>query len=157
LYQGLTRHPDIELTTFSEYLDRDGPVAEIGSLVAGSWVYGTFSTWLGDPDKNRGWEMLADAKQCFDRVVASRRLTESELRRAEHQLAICEGSDWFWWFGNYNPEQAVSSFERQFRMNLSNLYSILGESAPDYLSEVFALGAGSPPLGGTMRRGAPGA
>jgi hypothetical protein len=22
---------------------------------------------------------------------------------AKIQLAICEGSDWFWWFGDYNP------------------------------------------------------
>ncbi|MGH8550367.1 MAG: glycoside hydrolase [Methylococcales bacterium] len=155
LYQGLTRHPDIELTTFSEYLDHHGPVAEIGTLVPGTWVYGTFSTWLGDPDKNRGWEMLCDAKRCFDRVVASRKLTESELRHAEQQLAICEGSDWFWWFGDLNPEDAVRSFERQFRMNLSNLYTILGELAPDYLSNVFAHGTGAQPMGGAMRRSAP--
>lgn len=155
LYQRLSRHPHIELTTFSEYLDREGPVSEIGSLVAGSWVYGTFSTWLGDPDKNRGWEMLCDAKRCFDRVVLSGRFNESELRRAEHQLAVCEGSDWFWWFGDYNPEDAVSSFERLFRMNLSNLYSILREPAPAYLSEVFTHGRGAPTTGGTMRRSAP--
>ncbi|MGR9107397.1 MAG: glycoside hydrolase [Gammaproteobacteria bacterium] len=152
LYQRLARHPDIEMTTFSEYLDGKGPVSEIGSLVAGSWVYGTFSTWLGDPDKNRAWEMLCEVKRTFDRVVSGGRLNESELRRAEQQLAVCEASDWFWWFGDYNPEDAVSSFERQFRMNLANLYTILGEPRPEYLTEVFAHGSGAPPLGGAMRR-----
>ncbi len=155
LYQRLGRHPGIELTTFSEYLDRNGPFAEIETLTAGSWVYGTFSTWLGDPDKNRAWEMLCDAKACYDRVVANRQLNDSVLRRAEHQLAICEGSDWFWWFGDYNPEDAVRSFDRLYRLNLSNLYAILNQSAPDYLAEVFTHGKGSPPLGGAMRRSTP--
>jgi alpha-amylase/alpha-mannosidase (GH57 family) len=155
LYQRLARHPGIELTTFSEYLDRNGPAAEIESVTAGSWVYGTFSTWLGDPDKNRAWEMLCDAKTCYDRVVASRELNDAELRRAEHQLAVCEGSDWFWWFGDYNPEDAVSSFDRLYRLNLSNLYAILKQPAPGYLAEVFTHGKGAPPLGGAMRRSAP--
>ena len=28
-------------------------------LVAGSWVYGNLSTWIGSPDKNRAWDLLA--------------------------------------------------------------------------------------------------
>lgn len=154
LYSRLAEHSQIELTTFSGYLDGQGEVAEIPHLVAGSWVYGTFSTWIGDIDKNRGWDMLGDAKWCFDKIVATGRLNEMEVRRAELQLAVCEGSDWFWWFGDYNPEEAVSTFERQFRMNLANLYQILGEEPPSYLTEIFAHGSGAPLHGGAMRRGA---
>ena len=123
-------------------------------LVAGSWVYGTFSTWIGDTDKNRGWDMLGDVKQCFDKVVASGRLSKKKLQIAENQLAICEGSDWFWWFGDYNPGEAVSNFEKQFRLNLSNLYQLLGEEVPAYLSLTFTQGAGDPAMGGAMRPGA---
>ena len=72
-------------------------------------------------DKNRGWDMLGDVKKCFDHVRAIGRLNEEQIRQAEHQLAICEGFDWFWWFGDYNPGEAVSNFEKQFRLNLSNL------------------------------------
>ncbi len=154
LYSRLVEHRQIELTTFSDYLDGQGDVAEIQHLVAGSWVYGTFSTWIGDADKNRGWDMLGDAKWCYDKIVATGRLNDAEMRRAELQLAVCEGSDWFWWFGDYNPEEAVSTFERQFRMNLANLYQILGEEPPSYLTEVFTHGSGAPPMGGAMRRGA---
>jgi alpha-amylase/alpha-mannosidase (GH57 family) len=128
-------------------------VKPLEKLMAGSWVYGTFSTWIGDSDKNRGWDMLGDAKKCFDAVVAANRLSKEQLSEVEFQLAVCEGSDWFWWFGDYNPDQAVSSFEKQFRLNLTNLYHLLGEHSPAYLSLSFTQGSGAPAMGGTMRKG----
>ncbi|PPD05654.1 MAG: glycoside hydrolase [Methylobacter sp.] len=153
LYQRLSAHPYIELTTFSECLKNKVEVKQLNKLVAGSWVYGTFSTWIGDIDKNRGWDMLGDAKWVFDKVIAGNRLTEEQVAAAEHQLAICEGSDWFWWFGDYNPGEAVSNFEKQFRLNLANLYRLLGETPPAYLSLSFTQGSGAPAMGGAMRPG----
>lgn len=97
--------------------------------------------------------MLGDVKKAFDRAVAEGRLSESQLRQAELQLAVCEGSDWFWWFGDYNPEYAVSSFEKQYRLNLTNLYQWLGEESPPYLALSFTQGTGAPAMGGTMRHG----
>jgi len=72
---------------------------------------------------------------------------------AQCQLSICEGSDWFWWFGDYNSADTVSDFERLYRMHLSNLYTMLGEDPPEYLSMVFAHGGGSPAQTGVMRKG----
>ncbi len=153
LYQRLANHPGIELTTFSECLEQQVDVKPLSKLVAGSWVYGTFSTWIGDIDKNRGWDMLGDAKWVFDRVMSSGRLTDNQVQKAECQLAVCEGSDWFWWFGDYNPGEAVSNFEKQFRLNLANLYRLLGEEPPAYLAMSFTQGSGSPVMGGAMRPG----
>ena len=67
------------------------------------------------------------------------------------QLAVCEGSDWFWWFGDYNPAQSVSDFERLYRQHLANLYHLLGVEPPAYLSESFTHGNGAPQRGGVMR------
>jgi alpha-amylase/alpha-mannosidase (GH57 family) len=117
-------------------------------------VYGTFSTWIGDPDKNRAWEMLVEAKIVYDRVIASDQLDAEQQENAAIQLARCEGSDWFWWFGDYNPGDTVSDFERLFRLQLTHLYRLLGESPPDYLSAIFAHGSGDPSLGGVMRQNA---
>ena len=153
LYKQLAGHPDIELTTFSECLDADVKIQSLSHLVSGSWVYGTFSTWIGDADKNRGWDMLGDAKRCYDKVVATGTLSKGKLIEAEVQLAVCEGSDWFWWFGDYNPGEAVSDFEHQFRLNLTNLYHLLGKEPPAYLSLSFTQGSGSPAMGGAMRPG----
>jgi alpha-amylase/alpha-mannosidase (GH57 family) len=157
LYERLLDHPLLSLTTYSDYLSGHGAGAatepgKLPHLVPGSWVYGTFSTWIGDPDKNRGWDMLGEAKACFDRVAASGRLDPEQLQKAEVQLATCEGSDWFWWFGDYNPADSVSDFEQLFRRQLSHLYYLLGEQPPAYLSEVFARGSGEPSLGGVMRQ-----
>ncbi len=150
LYQRLAEHPRIELTTFSDYLRDYGP-KPLGALVAGSWVYGTLSTWIGDQDKNRGWDMLGDAKRAFD--AAAPGLSGERLRNAEEQLAVCEGSDWFWWLGDYNPQSTVSDFERLYRQHLSNLYQLIGVEPPEYLAHVFARGSGAPAMGGTMRPG----
>ena len=153
LYKRLAEHPDLRLTTFSDCVARCAVMPfSLPRLVAGSWVYGTLSTWIGDKDKNRGWEMLGDAKHAFDRVVASGRLTPAKVEAAELQLATCEGSDWFWWFGDYNPGAAVSDFEQLFRRQLMHLYELLGEPAPDYLQQVFAFGTGDPSRGGVMRQ-----
>lgn len=153
LYKRLALHPAIELTTFSECLKNKVPVKPLSRLIAGSWVYGTFSTWIGDADKNRGWDMLGEAKTVFDQVMAAKRLSAKQVKAAEIQLAVCEGSDWFWWFGDYNPGEAVSNFEKQFRMNLANLYKLLGEQPPSYLALSFTQGSGAPAMGGAMRPG----
>ncbi|MDD3517322.1 MAG: glycoside hydrolase family 57 protein [Chromatiales bacterium] len=157
LYQKLAAHPDIELTTYSDALAKLKSVKSLPGLVAGSWVYGSFSTWIGDRDKNRGWEMLAEAKQAFDKAVRMGRLGGEQLDRAMEQLAVCEGSDWCWWFGDYNPALSVSDFERLYRQHLVNLYQLIGETPPEYLAHSFTHGGGEPTSGGVMRQGQPAA
>jgi len=153
LYKELLANKNIELTTFSRCIDAGVSLVSMPHFVAGSWVYGTFSTWIGDNDKNRAWDMLGDAKRVFDSAVASQRLSPEQLNMAQRQLAVCEGSDWFWWFGDYNPADTVSDFDHLYRMQLAGLYQMIGEQPPEYLSHVFAHGSGKPTLGGVMRRG----
>ncbi|ODB86134.1 glycoside hydrolase [Candidatus Thiodiazotropha endoloripes] len=153
MYERLSQHPRLRLTTFSEVLDRQKKLSpRLSKLVAGSWVYGTFTTWIGDRDKNRAWDMLGEAKKVYDQVLDTKNFSDDQLREIEKQLAICEGSDWFWWFGDYNPESTVSDFEQLFRSQLSHLFELLGEAVPDYLSEVFAVGSGAPVQGGVMKK-----
>lgn len=155
LYEKLAAHPGINLTTFSECMERDIACPELKGVVAGSWVYGTFSTWIGEVDKNRGWEMLIEAKRAVDRVLKTDRLTAEQREQVELQLAICEGSDWFWWFGDYNPSVAVQDFDALFRLQLANLYQLLGAEPPEYLAHAFSFGSKGegPAHGGVMRQG----
>jgi alpha-amylase/alpha-mannosidase (GH57 family) len=150
LYRRLSEHPAIELTTFSDCL-KTVPAKNLKQLTAGSWVYGTLSTWIGEPDKNRGWDMLGDAKHAFD--AAAGRLGAEQLERARRQLAVCEGSDWFWWFGGDNPAATVADFEQLYRQHLTNLYQLIGAEPPEYLAQVFTRGGGAPVHGGAMRPG----
>ena len=152
VYKRIAESSKLRLSTFSECLEESIPPGSFSTLVAGSWVYGTFSTWIGDKDKNRGWDMLADAKRAFDEALP--KLDDAKKRAAaERQMAICEGSDWFWWFGDYNPEGAVNDFDRLYRLQLANLYQLLGIEPPDYLAHSFTQGRGDPAAGGVMRKG----
>lgn len=153
LYSRLAEHPELDLTTFSECLDNGVQASELPKMMGGSWVYGSYSTWIGDKDKNHGWDLLSQAKQCYDRVTASKEFEPEILHALQRQLAICEGSDWFWWFGDYNSADSVSDFERLFRLHLSNLYQMLGEEVPNTLSEAVSQGGVGTEQGGTMRRG----
>ena len=152
LYALLASHPLIELTTLSACLTRGLKAAPLPRVAAGSWVHGTLATWMGDPAKNRAWDLLCDAKEAFDRAVSSSALDAASTEAASHQLALCESSDWFWWFGDYNPAESVSQFDRLYRRQLVTLYRRLGLEAPAVLAQPISTGSGSPEHGGVMRR-----
>jgi alpha-amylase/alpha-mannosidase (GH57 family) len=153
MYERIAEHSRLRLTTFSEAQKQSRRLApKLNKLVAGSWVYGTFTTWIGNKDKNRAWDLLGLAKKDYDEALKHKQYSAERLESLERQLAICEGSDWFWWFGDYNPGSTVSDFERLFRHQLSYLYELLEIPRPDYLSQVFAIGSGDPSLGGVMRK-----
>ncbi len=153
LYGLIARQSWLATTTCSDWLARNPDrCGRLPRLTAGSWVYGTFSTWIGEPDKNRAWDLLCTAKQAYDLVMDSGRLDAAAQAAAEAQLAVCEGSDWFWWFGDYNPREAVESFDALFRANLARLYELLRLPRPPQLDVPLSSGGGSPEGGGTMRR-----
>jgi len=152
LYSLLAAHPLLELTTLSDCVARGVEPVPLANAVAGSWVHGTLATWMGDPAKNRAWDLLCDAKVAFDGAMASGALDAAQRVAAERQLALCESSDWFWWFGDYNPADAVSQFDSLYRRQLVVLYRILGLPPPESLAQPISVGRGSPEHGGVMRR-----
>ncbi|HWZ64831.1 MAG TPA: glycoside hydrolase family 57 protein [Steroidobacteraceae bacterium] len=156
LYSLLASHPSLELTTLSGCLARGVRPAPLPRIAAGSWVHGTLATWIGDPAKNRAWDLLCDAKEAYDRVVSAPAFGAEQRALAGRQLAQCESSDWFWWFGDYNPAESVSQFDRLFRRQLVTLYRRLGLEAPAELAQPISTGHGSPELGGVMRRASAG-
>jgi alpha-amylase/alpha-mannosidase (GH57 family) len=152
LYSVLAEHPLIELTTLSECVARGLEPLPLTKVVAGSWVHGTLATWMGDAAKNAAWDLLCEAKEAFDRVMREGTLDKAHRLDVERQLALCESSDWFWWFGDYNPAEAVSQFDRLYRRQLVNLYRLLGVPVPVSLDHPISVGRGAPESGGVMRR-----
>jgi len=152
LYAELAAHPALELTTLSDCVARGLEPRQLTRVVTGSWVHGTLATWIGDPDKNAAWELLCEAKLAFDRVLAQKSLSDSQLAAAEQQLALCESSDWFWWFGDYNPSDAVKQFDELYRRQLGVLYRLLRLDPPPSLARALSVGRGAPEHGGVMRR-----
>ncbi|HYB34131.1 MAG TPA: glycoside hydrolase family 57 protein [Steroidobacteraceae bacterium] len=151
LYTQLSDHPLLELTTLSDCLARGMQPAPLPRVCAGSWVHGTLATWIGDPAKNRAWDLLCDAKAAYDRALPA--MTDPAQRAAAgRQLALCESSDWFWWLGDYNPADAVSQFDRLYRRQLLTLYRRLNLAPAGELALPIVTGHGTPEHGGVMRR-----
>lgn len=156
LYALLEDHPAIRPTTYAAVVgDSARRFPRLERLVAGSWVYGNLATWIGDRDKNRAWDLLCEAKRSFDLVTASGRLDAARLEQASRQLGVCEGSDWCWWFGDYNPPESVADIDAVYRANLARLYDLLELPAPPALAEPVSRGGGHDGhTVGAMRRSA---
>ncbi len=151
MYRALVTDPIIEPVTFTEAAQL--PTKVMPAICPGSWVYGSFSTWIGDVEKNRAWDLLVEAKRNYDRVMAGNSLSEAQRLRATRQLAICEGSDWFWWFGDYNPSESVQDFDALYRDQLRMLYRLLELTPPPALEIPISHGADHVRgTSGTMRR-----
>ena len=122
LYQRISQADFIKTTTVSEYLKLNPAKKEIKRLSAGSWIYGEFGKWIGNPQKVKAWEWLAQARKAMGE-------TKNPSDLAWKQMYILEGSDWFWWAG----EDPDGSFDRLFRLHLTNLYQLIKEEPPAYL------------------------
>lgn len=123
-YRRISESDFIKTTTISEYLKLKPAEKEIKRLSAGSWIYGEFGKWIGNPSKVRCWEMLTDARKALEKVKHP--VNELALK----QMYVLEGSDWFWWAG----EDPDGSFDRLFRLHLSNFYKLINHDAPAYLN-----------------------
>jgi len=129
LYSQLSHHDEIQLVTVAEFLDQFPPTATLPAekLHSGSWVDGSFTTWIGDPAKNRAWDLLTHARQT---LANHPEVTEENNPEAWEALYAAEGSDWFWWFGEGHSSNQDAMFDQLFREHLSTLYAALNEPIP---------------------------
>ncbi|MEO1211696.1 MAG: glycoside hydrolase [Cyanobacteria bacterium J06638_20] len=129
LYSQLSHHDGIRLVTVSEYLEQFPPTATLPAdkLHSGSWVDGSFTTWIGDPAKNRAWDLLTHARQT---LANHPEVTEDNNPEVWEALYAAEGSDWFWWFGEGHSSNQDAMFDQLFREHLSTLYAALNEPVP---------------------------
>jgi alpha-amylase/alpha-mannosidase (GH57 family) len=123
LYQRISESDFINPTTISEYLKLNPAKSLIKRLSAGSWIYGEFGKWIGSPHKVKAWDWLGQARKAIEK-------TKNPGDLAWKQMYILEGSDWFWWAG----EDPDGSFDRLFRLHLTNLYILINQEPPEYLS-----------------------
>ncbi len=154
LYQGLRAHGSIRTWTFGGYLAQHAAAASrtLPALKAGSWVQGNLLTWIGTPAKNRAWDLLCGAKQSFDLVISSGRLSAAAQDAARRQLSDCEGSDWFWWLQDGSASPAMLAFDRLFRAKLAHLYRLLGLPVPIRLADPICRADGEGGSAAAMRR-----
>ncbi|MFS0516964.1 glycoside hydrolase [Nostoc sp. UIC 10607] len=134
LYQSLSDEPHLKLVTVSEFLEEFPATATIpgGQLHSGSWVDGSFTTWIGDPAKNRAWDYLTGAREM---LASHPEATEENNPEAWEALYAAEGSDWFWWFGAGHSSNQDAIFDQLFREHLFGIYKALNEPVPPYLKQ----------------------
>ncbi|MBI1398060.1 MAG: glycoside hydrolase [Betaproteobacteria bacterium] len=154
LYAELEAHASIRTTTYARVLETgQDAFGRLQKVVAGSWVYGNLATWIGHPDKNRAWDLLCEAKRRYDLVMDGGRLPAERREAASRQLGACEGSDWCWWFGDYNPPESVAAIDAVYRANLAQLYVLLELPVPVALTHPVSRGGARPgQTTGAMRR-----
>ncbi|NCJ07322.1 glycoside hydrolase [Synechococcales cyanobacterium C] len=132
LYGQLCSRQDLKLVTVAEYLEQFSPRQTLpaAKLHSGSWVDGSFTTWIGDPIKNRAWDLLTAARQTLANHPEA---TEDNNPEAWEALYAAEGSDWFWWFGEGHSSNQDAMFDQLFREHLMALYHALEEPIPEVL------------------------
>jgi alpha-amylase/alpha-mannosidase (GH57 family) len=134
LYEKLSQDDDIKLVTVSEFIEQFPPTASIpaDSLHSGSWVDGNFTTWIGDPVKNRAWDLLTEARETLAKHPEA---SEANNPEAWEALYAAEGSDWFWWFGEGHSSNQDEMFDQLFREHLCAIYHALNEPIPQKLKQ----------------------
>jgi hypothetical protein len=106
-----------------------GTPTALPALHSGSWIDADFHIWIGHPEKNRAWDMLARTRRA---LVSAGSKPESDPEAWE-ALFAAEGSDWFWWFGedHFTADRAI--FDRLFREHLEAVHERMGWPAPAWL------------------------
>jgi alpha-amylase/alpha-mannosidase (GH57 family) len=151
LYARLARADVVRAVTFGEYLtgipnENVAPhppltLDPLKPLACASWIDEAGSlpgndlgTWVGEPEENRAWELLGEARDALERSSAP---APAKAEAREYLLAA-EASDWFWWYGDDQGGGGEEEFDRLFRENVAAAYRALGVSPPAATGEVVA-------------------
>ncbi len=153
-YKALTTTEEIQSITFSNALEEIGQtnVRAISHIVAGSWINANFKIWIGHPEKNRAWDLLADAAEAFHSYKAIGDEAVKHYQSAYIALLQAEGSDWFWWYGDDNSSSQKHLFDSLFRSHLVEMYIHLRLPVPHVLFENIGGGDSSGGQYGAMHR-----
>jgi alpha-amylase/alpha-mannosidase (GH57 family) len=133
LYRRLSEDESFNVCTVSDYLERNPPTVDIYKLHAGSWIAADYHIWIGDPVKNKAWDLLKSTRQFLEHELAGSNHDEDVKNRCLEEIYAAEGSDWFWWFGEPNSSAHDHVFDEQFRLRLQNVYRMLKHPYPDEL------------------------
>ncbi len=143
IYKGIAESPTLRLSTCSEVLEETRFDGRLHSIFPGSWINGNYGIWIGHPEENLAWDLIAQAREA---AVSANPLVAAALRSGEpstdatvemicRSLYAAEGSDWFWWYGDDHFSPHSDRFDRLFRQHLMNVYRLLGQDSPRALLE----------------------
>jgi hypothetical protein len=117
-------------------LDLHGQPLPLLRLAPGSWINGNFDIWLGSPEDNQAWDLLAETRDFFAEFQESAPAPQRDL--AQEELLVAEGSDWCWWYGPEHSTANDQDFDALYRTHLANVYRALGRRPPDIMAQPIA-------------------
>lgn len=132
IYELIENDYSLETVLISEYLEEEKHKKEIDAIKSSSWANRNFQLWIGEPVKNLAWTYLKNVKKDMDNILLSNK-KGMNVELARKELFLCEGSDWFWWYGEPNDSGQDHIFDYLFREHLKSIYKYLGEDYPRYL------------------------
>ena len=132
LYSLIEKDESLETVLISDYIEKEKYHKPLPKIAAGSWINRNFKLWIDEPIKNLAWSYLKQVRDDFSAYVKKNPYNPN-IELARRELFICEGSDWFWWYGEPNDSGKDNIFDYIFREHLKNIYIYLGLEAPSHL------------------------
>ena len=129
LYSSLQTQPWCTTLTMDEVSNIQAKPLEY--LAPGSWINGSFDTWVGEKQKTKAWELLFVTKKAYEENVAH--LTEAKKAQITEFFLKAESSDWYWWFGSDHYSDYMQEFDALFRNQLINIYHLMDILPPSDL------------------------
>ncbi|MBN1900619.1 hypothetical protein JW926_04750 [Candidatus Sumerlaeota bacterium] len=136
LYSRIVEESALEPTTPSEYLKSFPPKKNLNSLFSGSWINHNFYIWIGHEDDRKSWEKLAQAKNDIEQRLQNpeAKISPESAQKARKLIAIAEGSDWNWWYGDDHSSGLDEQFDELYRSHLIEAYRAVNLEAPVHLN-----------------------
>jgi hypothetical protein len=130
LYSELEADENIVTTTVSGYLERVAERRPLHRLHTGSWIGASLDTWIGDPEHNVAWDLLAQTRGWLEDFGRHHPAESETVAAAWREIMIAEGSDWFWWYSRKHDSGMDAIWDNQFRLHLRNVYKLVGARPP---------------------------
>ncbi len=161
LYQELSDAPWCQTITMDEAKSLKKQ-KKLSRIHPGTWIHGTFDTWVGHSEKKRAWELLFQTRR--EAQMKMDAVDEKLKEEVKYHLLASECSDWFWWYGEDHTSDFASEFDELFRGHLISVYQLLELPVPEDLWEPISQTSSdtkcwekptsmiSPRIGGSSRR-----
>lgn len=132
-YSLLEEDASLETVLISDYIKHEKNKKNLAKIHSGSWIDKTFNYWIGEPTKNKAWNLLKTTRDVYESFAKKNRKYPN-LQQAYRELMIAEGSDWFWWYGEPNNSGQDYVFDYMYRERLKNVYYLLELEPPQELN-----------------------
>ena len=132
LYTLITEDNTLETVLISDYIESAKEHKNLHKISSGSWINRDFKLWIDEPIKDLAWTYIRRVRQDFNEFVEENP-NNPNINKAKKELFVCEGSDWFWWYGEPNDSGRDTIFDFLFRNHLKNVYRYFNLKIPNYL------------------------